>query len=159
LKNTLSKLVLPPWVTFYLLMTLLLLRATAPSSDSAWGYVFMWIVGRWCGWASGRLVNRYMRSCESECVFEGLYCMLRWNTSSSRHVIFLLWLRTCFQYWFVICSEVAMNALWCGVTQECYCIMPGGVIGLLVINHFIGFSEYLKGYVGSARDWYDHVYM
>jgi hypothetical protein len=37
--------------------------------------------------------------------------------------------------------------------------MPGGVIGLLAINHFIGLSEYLKGYVGSARDWYDHVYM
>ena len=42
------------------------LRAAAPSSDSVGGYVFMWIVGLCCGWAPGRLVIRYMRSCESE---------------------------------------------------------------------------------------------
>ena len=42
------------------------LRAAAPSSDSVGGYVFMWIVGLCCGWASGRRVIRSMRSCESE---------------------------------------------------------------------------------------------
>ena len=29
--------------------------------------------------------------------------------------------------------------------------MFGGAIGLLVINYFIGVSEYLKGYMGSVR--------
>jgi hypothetical protein len=42
------------------------LRAAAPSSDYERGYVIMWTVGVWCGWASGRLVNRYIRSCKSE---------------------------------------------------------------------------------------------
>ncbi len=38
------------------------LHTATLSSDSVGGYVFMQIVGICCGWASGRLVIRYMQS-------------------------------------------------------------------------------------------------
>ncbi len=65
------------------------LRAAAPSSDSVGGYVFMWIVGLCCGWASGRLVIRYMRSCESE--------RMTWSHTKSLRMVELVFEGLCGQ--------------------------------------------------------------